>query len=132
MRRTGAPRRESSTAAVSPARPAPAINTGVIALTSSVNARSRARERFQAESERYRDAFLTACLRHAQRDSPLPPSVPAGHRLHLPGGQHVPAGGWSGRAVRGACVLGDDIVGLASFLSRTRRSLPIRSECRLP
>jgi len=60
MRRTAAPRRESSIAAVSPVRPAPAINTGVIALTSPVNARSRARERFQAESKRYRDAFLTA------------------------------------------------------------------------
>ena len=52
-------------AAASPVRPAPTISTGLITLTCPVNARSRARERFQAESERYRDVFLTACLRHA-------------------------------------------------------------------
>src|SRR5690349_1124563 len=98
MRRTAAPRRESSIAAVSPVRPAPAINTGVIALTSTVNARSRARERFQAESERYRDTFLTA---YGMRSETLVGRLPcrpdtAFTRLDDGQGQHVPAGGWSG------------------------------------
>jgi len=66
-------------AAVSPVRPAPTINTGLITLTYPVNVRFRGQEHFQAESERYRVTFLTAYLRHAAARLPRRPAFR--HRL---------------------------------------------------